>query len=96
MKVNEYPWMALLRLKSQSNSNFFCGGTLVNSKWVVTAAHCIFSSVTTTNLEVGRGSRAVNEPSRRVLHDCKTSRRFICSSTGLYLTSNWALMNPTR
>ena len=65
MKVNEYPWMALLRLKSQSNSNFFCGGTLVNSKWVVTAAHCIFSSVTTTNLEVGPGSRAVNEPSRR-------------------------------
>jgi len=65
--VNEYPWMALLRLKSQSNSLFFCGGTLVNSKWVVTAAHCIFSSVTTSNLEVRLGEHSLGVTSETLL-----------------------------
>jgi len=54
-EINEYPWMALLRLKSQENSGFFCGGTLVSSRWVVTAAHCIFSQVSTSTLEVRMG-----------------------------------------
>ena len=46
-EVNEYPWMALLRLKSQGNSGFFCGGSLISSRWILTAQHCIFSQVTT-------------------------------------------------
>ena len=36
---NKYPWMAAL---VDSNGNQFCGGTLVASKYVVTAAHCMF------------------------------------------------------
>merc|ERR1719150_3090744 len=35
---NKYPWMAALI----SNGNQFCGGALVASKYVVTAAHCMF------------------------------------------------------
>ena len=35
---NKYPWMAALL----SNGGQFCGGTLVASKYVVTAAHCMF------------------------------------------------------
>ena len=46
--INEYPWMALLRLKSQSKSSFFCGGSLINAKWILTAQHCIFSAVNTS------------------------------------------------
>ncbi|KAM9469345.1 coagulation factor X [Clarias gariepinus] len=32
------PWQALLRRK---DGNGFCGGTLINKHWVVTAAHCL-------------------------------------------------------
>ena len=35
---NKYPWVAALL----SNGGQFCGGTLVASKYVVTAAHCMF------------------------------------------------------
>ncbi|XP_014253033.1 trypsin-7-like [Cimex lectularius] len=35
-EVNEYPWMALLTYENE----FYCGGTLLNSKYVLTAAHC--------------------------------------------------------
>ena len=34
---NKYPWMVYVR-----PGNFICGGTLVASKYVVTAAHCLF------------------------------------------------------
>jgi len=38
--VNKYPWMAAIM--DGSGSSQFCGGTLVASKYVITAAHCMF------------------------------------------------------
>ncbi|XP_065225645.1 trypsin-1-like isoform X2 [Planococcus citri] len=35
--VNQYPWIAQLHYKGK----FYCGGSLINSKYILTAAHCV-------------------------------------------------------
>jgi trypsin len=37
-QINEYPW--LVGLTSPGSNKPFCGGTLINDRWVLTAAHC--------------------------------------------------------
>ncbi|XP_033334077.2 trypsin-1 [Megalopta genalis] len=36
-KVNQYPWMVLMMFRGR----FYCGGSVINSRYVVTAAHCV-------------------------------------------------------
>jgi len=43
----DWPWMVLLQ---NSNKNLICGGALLTSKHVVTAAHCLSSSLTSVVL----------------------------------------------
>jgi secreted trypsin-like serine protease len=40
-EASECEWNWQIGLKKRPNSNPFCGGTLISSEWVVTAAHCV-------------------------------------------------------
>merc|ERR1711976_577730 len=64
--VNKYPWMAAIM--DGTGSSQFCGGTLVASKYVISAAHCMFYD------QAGTQPRPANDVSVRIgEHDLSTT-----------------------
>ena len=39
---NEFPWLAMLRTEFKNIGNFSCGASIINEKWLLTAAHCVY------------------------------------------------------
>ncbi|XP_031453316.1 hyaluronan-binding protein 2 isoform X1 [Phasianus colchicus] len=53
--VGKHPWMVSLQRKSSRRVTHFCGGVLIKSCWVLTAAHCVESHA--ENLQVALGKQ---------------------------------------
>ncbi|MBW6498217.1 MAG: trypsin-like serine protease [Bacteroidales bacterium] len=39
--ILDYPWQVSLQLQPQFGGGHFCGGTIINDEWILTASHCL-------------------------------------------------------
>ncbi|XP_035770019.1 transmembrane protease serine 9-like, partial [Neolamprologus brichardi] len=57
-RVGSWPWQVSL----QRSGSHFCGGSLINSQWVLTAAHCFQTTPTGLTVNLGRQSLQGSNP----------------------------------
>lgn len=51
--IEEFPYQVYIKLNSGSQ---FCGGTIIDNRWVLTAAHCVNTGTDLSNVEIKAGT----------------------------------------
>ncbi|MBZ3869373.1 Serine protease 55 [Sciurus carolinensis] len=57
-EVGEFPWQVSIQVTNQH----ICGGTILSSWWILTAAHCVIGEIPTEELSVVLGSNDLTSP----------------------------------
>ncbi|XP_063924508.1 chymotrypsin BI-like [Zophobas morio] len=75
--LRQFPWQAALYLTLTTGGTSFCGGALISSTWILTAAHCV-QGVTAVTAYLGvvslsDTSRVTAQASRAVVHPSYSS-----------------------
>jgi len=77
--INKYPW--LVRLFNSDETGSFCGGTLVASKYVISAAHCMFelddSGTVTAATEASQIKIRIGDHNLETTGETKLPEKFI-------------------
>jgi len=73
--INEFPWLAGLLYKYDKENRIRCSGTLINDRYVLTAAHCI---ITSDGIELVVGVR-LGEYNIKTDEDCIEEKFYECS-----------------
>ncbi|KAF8792380.1 Plasminogen like protein [Argiope bruennichi] len=53
---NSWPWQVSLQTATVEPNGHFCGGTLINTLWVLTATHCVVGKANPGDIKIVLGS----------------------------------------
>ncbi|XP_055848592.1 serine protease 7-like [Episyrphus balteatus] len=52
-EIDEFPWMALFNYGTDEEPIFGCAGSIINSRYIITAAHCIVEKPNINSIRLG-------------------------------------------
>jgi secreted trypsin-like serine protease len=64
---SDYPFLAAVLYSPNPVTGFYCGGTLIASRWVMTAGHCYVPSEGATPQFIGIGTADRSDPAMQVI-----------------------------
>ncbi|KAF2895865.1 hypothetical protein ILUMI_10310 [Ignelater luminosus] len=91
-KIWEFPWMALLKYKhnkTNEDAGYQCGGTIINSRYILTAAHCVHLKQPLYVDEVRLGEWKISSP-----EDCEEGKVRYCADPVVDLKIEEKIVHP--